>query len=215
MHNQGPSLKHGVDLQLQEAFYRENWLVASRLAEKRARTFNDPYYQVRRHEMCGLDSMNVTNPRQIVKICAESKIDDPVAKFAAINAVRQYAKDATTIKDVDAIDLLEWAAQDFMTEAEFPELIGALRVRAAKATPKDKIVTTRCLQSCLLHWDLVSAQQVCSLMDGKDEAYADCSQIAALIDRSFPQERSFMFWNIVITHMLAVSSRFLVLVYSY
>lgn len=29
-------------------------------------------------------------------------------------------------------------------------------------------------------------------------------QIAALLDRSFPQERDFMFWNIVITHLLAV-----------
>ena len=46
MYNSGPRLKNGVDLQLQDAFYRENWLVASRLAEKRARTLNDQYYEV-------------------------------------------------------------------------------------------------------------------------------------------------------------------------
>lgn len=30
-------------------------------------------------------------------------------------------------------------------------------------------------------------------------------QIAAIIDRSFPQERDWLFWNIVITHLLSVS----------
>lgn len=45
MYNSGPRLKNGVDLQLQDAFYRENWLVAARLAEKRARTLNDQYYE--------------------------------------------------------------------------------------------------------------------------------------------------------------------------
>lgn len=46
MYNSGPRLKNGVDLQLQDAFYRENWIVAARLAEKRARILNDQYYEV-------------------------------------------------------------------------------------------------------------------------------------------------------------------------
>lgn len=29
-------------------------------------------------------------------------------------------------------------------------------------------------------------------------------QIAAIIDRSFPQDRDMLFWNIVITHLLSV-----------
>ena len=98
-----------------------------------------------------------------MKLVAESKIDDPSLKFAAVNALRKYVKEGTTIKDVDAVDLLDWATTDFTSHSEFADLIGVMRVRAAKAAPKDKIATTRCLESCLLHWDLVSAQQVSAL----------------------------------------------------
>ncbi|POR34924.1 Uncharacterized protein TPAR_04852 [Tolypocladium paradoxum] len=169
MSRQRPRLRNGVDLQLQSAFHDGNWPVAIRLAEKRARTLNDQYFE-------------------IVKICAESQLDDPNSKFAAVAAVGQYVKDGTVVRDVDAIDLLEWATLDLVHEDGFAQTLGPLRVRAVKASPKDRSAATRCLESCLLHWDLVSAQQ-----------------IAAIIDRSFPKERAFLFWNIVITHMLATS----------
>ncbi|KAJ4244390.1 hypothetical protein NW762_014518 [Fusarium torreyae] len=168
---QRPSLKNGVDLQLQSAFNDGNWAVVIRLAEKRARTFNDQYYE-------------------IVKICAESQLDDPSAKFAAIAAIDKYVKEGTVVKDVDALDLLEWASQGLTNEDDFPQTLGPLKARLVKAAPKDRIAGSRCLESCLLHWDLTSAQQ-----------------IAATLDRSFPQDRTFMFWNIVITHLLATSSQ--------
>ncbi|KAJ6445213.1 N-acetyltransferase B complex, non-catalytic subunit [Purpureocillium lavendulum] len=167
----GEYFQNGVDLQLQSAFQDGNWPVAIRLAEKRWRTFNDQYFE-------------------IVKICSESQLDDPAAKFAAVVAVRKYVDDGTVVKDVDGIDLLEWATLSLVDDDDFPETLGPLRVRCVKAAPKDKASATRCLESCLLHWDLVSAQQ-----------------IAAIIDRSFPAERSFLFWNIVITHLLATSTQ--------
>ncbi|KAF4970465.1 hypothetical protein FZEAL_10029 [Fusarium zealandicum] len=166
---QRPSLRNGVDLQLQSAFHDGNWAVVIRLAEKRAKALNDHYYE-------------------IVKICAESQVDDPSAKFAAVAAIDKFVKDGTVVKDVDSIDLLEWATQGLSLEEDFPETLGPLRVRLVKASPKDKIKASRCLESCLLHWDLTSAQQ-----------------IAAILDKSSPADRTFMFWNIVITHMLAAS----------
>ncbi|GAO19340.1 hypothetical protein UVI_02008700 [Ustilaginoidea virens] len=95
----------------------------------------------------------------IVRVCAESQLDDPNAKFSAVAAVNKFVEDGTVVKGVDAIDLLEWASVDLMPEDAFSRTLGPLRVRAVKASPKDKIAATRCLQSCLLHWDLVSAQQ--------------------------------------------------------
>ena len=47
MNRSRPRLKNGVDLQLQSAFSDGNWPVVIRLAEKRARSLNDPYYEVR------------------------------------------------------------------------------------------------------------------------------------------------------------------------
>lgn len=46
MNRQRPRLKNGVDLQLQSAFQDGNWPVVIRLAEKRAKTLNDQYYEV-------------------------------------------------------------------------------------------------------------------------------------------------------------------------
>lgn len=120
-------------------------------------------------------------------MCAESQLDDPIAKFAAVTAVQTYLKDGTVIKDVDAIDLLEWATLDLTEEDDFLTTLGPLRVKAVKAAPKDKIAGTRNLEACLVHWDLASAQQ-----------------ITAILDRSFPGERRYMFWNIAVTHLLSV-----------
>ena len=95
-----------------------------------------------------------------MKTCAESQVDDPNAKLAAVAAVAKYVKDGTVIKDVDALDLLEWATLDVADEDDFLETFGPLRVRAVKASPKDRLAASRCLESCLIHWDLNSAQQV-------------------------------------------------------
>ncbi|KAH6675261.1 N-acetyltransferase B complex non catalytic subunit-domain-containing protein [Plectosphaerella plurivora] len=166
-----PRLKRGVDLQLQTAFDDGQWASVIRLAEKRFRTFNDPYFEV-------------------VKICAESQLEGPSEKSAALIALQKYVKEGTVIKDVDAIDLLEWAVGDAQDEGEFPLTFGPLKTRFVKASPKDRNGGVRCLESCLLHWDLVSAQQ-----------------IAAILDRSFPQERVYFFWNVVITYMLSTSDQ--------
>ncbi|PHH62658.1 hypothetical protein CDD81_6804 [Ophiocordyceps australis] len=166
-----PRLKEDVDRQLQNAFHEGNWLVVARLAEKRARTLSDEYYQ-------------------IVKVCAESQFDDPALSYAAVRAIDGFVRQDTVIKDVDAIDLLEWAAAHLLGQDGFAATLGTLRVRLVKAWPKNRVAATRCLESCLLHWDLVSAQQ-----------------IAAILDRSIPGERSYMFWNISITHLLATSTQ--------
>ncbi|KAM0323722.1 hypothetical protein ACHAQA_008659 [Verticillium albo-atrum] len=166
-----PQLKSGVDLQLQSAFHEGQWASVIRLAEKRLRTFNDPYYE-------------------IVKICAECNLDSPLERYSGLIAVQRLVKDGTVIKDVDALDLLEWAIGGLQDESEFPHTLGPLKVRFVKACPKDRNSGVRCLESCLLHWDLVSAQQ-----------------IAAILDRSFPQDRIFFFWNVVITYLLCLSDQ--------
>lgn len=76
MHSQGPRLKNGVDLQLQSAFYDQNWGAVVRLAEKRAKMANDPYYEVRdaarRHE---IRAMTVASAFRYVNIAADACTD--------------------------------------------------------------------------------------------------------------------------------------------
>ncbi|RCI09083.1 hypothetical protein L249_5125 [Ophiocordyceps polyrhachis-furcata BCC 54312] len=193
-----PRLRNGVDLQLQTAFQDGNWPVAIRLAEKRARTSQDGYFE-------------------IVRACAESQLPDPSTKFAAVAVVDQLVRDEAVVRDVDALDLLEWATLDLMDEDDYVETLGPLRVRAVKASPKDRTAATRCLESCLLHWDLVSAQQIAAILDRSfpaDRAFlfwnvtiTHMLSIAAILDRSFPADRAFLFWNVTITHMLSTSTQ--------
>ncbi|TEA12738.1 hypothetical protein C8034_v005773 [Colletotrichum sidae] len=166
-----PQLRSGVDLQLQSAFNDGQWANVIRLAEKRFRTFNDPYYET-------------------VKIVAESRLESPVEKASPLIAVQKLVKDASAIRDVESLDLLEWASGDFIDDREFADIFGPLKLRYVKANPKDRKGGVRCLESSLLHWDLNSAQQ-----------------IAAVLDKSFPQERCFLFWNIALTHLLATSDQ--------
>lgn len=107
-----------------------------------------------------MDALNTDAALKTLKICAESQLDDPSTRFAAVTAAWQYVKDGTTIKDVDALDLLEWACQDHLPECDFADTLGTLRMRAVKAGLKNQNEAIRCLESCLLHWDLVNAQQV-------------------------------------------------------
>jgi hypothetical protein len=84
-----------------------------------------------------------------------------VDKSSVVSYVQKLLKDGTTVKDVESLELLEWACHDIMPESFFLEAIGPLRARLVKSQPRDKITAIDCLESCLLHWDLSSAQQVC------------------------------------------------------
>ncbi|OHE93268.1 N-acetyltransferase B complex non catalytic subunit, partial [Colletotrichum orchidophilum] len=166
-----PQLRSGTDLQLQSAFNDGQWANAIRLAEQRFRTFKDPYFEA-------------------VKICAESQLDSPVEKASPFIAIQKLVQDPSAVRDPDTLELLEWASEEFIGDQDFSETFGPLKLRYVKAKPKEKNGGTRCLESCLLHWDLISAQQ-----------------IAAVLGKSFPQERSFLFWNIAITHLLATNDQ--------
>lgn len=156
-----PQLRSGTDLQLQSAFNDGQWANAIRLAEQRFRTFKDPYFEVCSHLTAKCESRNRTNHIiQAVKICAESQLDSPLEKASPFIAIRKLVQDPTAVRDPDTLELLEWASEEFIEDRDFSETFGPLKLRYVKAKPKDKNGGTRCLESCLLHWDLISAQQV-------------------------------------------------------
>lgn len=47
-----PALKNSVNSQLQTAFEDSNWPTVVRLAEKQAKAFKDPYYEVSNNQRC-------------------------------------------------------------------------------------------------------------------------------------------------------------------
>lgn len=73
--------------------------------------------------------------------------------------VDDYVRKGTVVKDLDTIELLEWACRSFRDGLGYRDSLGVLRLRWVKAYPRSPAVT-QCLQACLQHWDLVNAQQV-------------------------------------------------------
>ncbi|KAK0610996.1 N-acetyltransferase B complex non catalytic subunit-domain-containing protein [Immersiella caudata] len=140
-----PALKSSVDVQLQTAFSDGNWNSVIRLADKRAKSLKDPYYEA-------------------IKVSAESQLDGAAERGAVLNAIEDLVKQKT-VPDIDTIELYEWAAGDFIgEEIEYADTLGPLRVKWAKANPKSPLAMG-CLQSCLEYWDLVSAQQISTALD--------------------------------------------------
>ncbi|KAK3384911.1 N-acetyltransferase B complex non catalytic subunit-domain-containing protein [Podospora didyma] len=147
-----PTLKNSVDLQLQNAFSDGNWSTVIRLADKRAKTLKDPYYEA-------------------IKISAESQLDGAADKCAVLVALDDLVRQKA-VPDADTLELYEWAAQDFLRiDLQYAEAIGPLRARWVKANPKNPFAL-QCLQACLEFWDLVSAQQIAATLD---KAYAKSS----------------------------------------
>ncbi|KAK4162403.1 N-acetyltransferase B complex non catalytic subunit-domain-containing protein [Cladorrhinum sp. PSN259] len=165
-----PSLKNSVDMQLQSAFSDGNWSTVIRLATKRFATFKDPYYEA-------------------IKICAESQLDGAVEKCAALVAIDELVK-GKKIPDLDTLELYEYACRDFLGyEIEYADGLGPLRARWVKANATSPLAV-QCLQSCLEHWDLVSAQQIATTLD---KTFANSS------------DRRYMFWSITLTFLLSIS----------
>ncbi|KAK3940885.1 N-acetyltransferase B complex non catalytic subunit-domain-containing protein [Diplogelasinospora grovesii] len=139
-----PALKNSVDVQLQTAFSDGNWPSVIRLADKRAKSLKDPYYEA-------------------IKIAAESQLDSAAEQCAVLVAIDELIRQKT-VPDLDTIDLYEWATQDLLADLEYAETLGPLRARWVKANPKSPLAV-QCLQSCLEYWDLVSAQQIAATLD--------------------------------------------------
>jgi len=164
-----PALKSTVDVQLQTAFSDGNWNTVIRLADKRAKTLKDPYYDA-------------------IKISAQSQLDGAAEKSAVLVAIDKLVQ-SKTAPDIDVLELYEWAAKDFFQDVEYSKALGPLRARWVKANPKSPL-TLQCLQACLEHWDLVSAQQIAAIMD---KTHVNSS------------DRRYMFWSITLTYLLSVS----------
>ncbi|KAK3321953.1 N-acetyltransferase B complex non catalytic subunit-domain-containing protein [Apodospora peruviana] len=139
-----PALKNSVDVPLQTAFSDGNWPTVIRLADKRFKTFKDPYYEA-------------------IKISAEFQLDGTAEKCAVLVAIDALLKQKSA-PDLDTLELYEWAARDFLEDIDYSDTLGPLRARWVKANPKSP-AAVQCLQSCLEFWDLVSAQQIAATLD--------------------------------------------------
>lgn len=86
-------------------------------------------------------------------------MDAPADKYAVLFVVDDLVRSGTVVKDLDTIELYEWACDGIMQDIDFSETFGVLRLRWVKVNPKSPACVS-CLEICVHHWDLVNAQQV-------------------------------------------------------
>ncbi|ERS95661.1 hypothetical protein HMPREF1624_07735 [Sporothrix schenckii ATCC 58251] len=165
---QRPRLKNGVDMQLQAAFAEQNWTTVIRLADKRHKASKDPYYEV-------------------VKVCAETQVDGVVDKAAAAVLVDNWVRSGAVPKDLESIELLEWACDSDGDMSDYSTTFGVLHARWVKANPRNVAAATASLRACLQAWDLANAQQIATILDKSSHTH----------------DRRYMFWGILLTHLLA------------
>ncbi|KAI8950511.1 N-acetyltransferase B complex non catalytic subunit-domain-containing protein [Xylaria longipes] len=159
-------LKHTVDIQLERAFHDEQWAVVANLARQRYKATKDDYYKA-------------------VEIAAKSHGDNNATdSTAGREIVLTMVNDNTTIKDVDALDLYEFAIAG--TSMDYAKTIGVLRGRLVKALPKDHVACLRCLEACMWYSDWENAQE-----------------IAVSLNKNFPGDRRLLFHNILLTFLVA------------
>ncbi|KAK8088549.1 cytoskeleton organization protein [Apiospora hydei] len=126
---------------------------------------------------------------EALELAARSQLDTPLDRKAAWQAVDKIIKDKVVVKDPATADLYDWAlVSTGMTSDQYPKYIGAMRVNVVKANPKAKEIAKTSFFSCVANSDWEHAQQ-----------------IAAVMDKSFPAERSFHFRNVITTYIYAAS----------
>ncbi|TLD14721.1 hypothetical protein PspLS_10973 [Pyricularia sp. CBS 133598] len=140
-----PSLKNSVDVQLQNAFGDGHWATVVRLAEKRAKATNDPYFEV-------------------VKACAATQLEGPLERHAALVSIDSFVREGTVLKDAEALELYEWALRDLSGLFSYTQTLGTMRSRWVKANPRSP-AALQCLRACIQNWDLVNAQQIAAILD--------------------------------------------------
>jgi hypothetical protein len=72
--------------------------------------------------------------------------------------VQTMVNDNTTIKDVDALELYEFAIHGL--QMNYAKTIGVLRARLVKSLPKDQNAGLKCLEACMWYSDWENAQEV-------------------------------------------------------
>ncbi|GAP92059.1 putative n-acetyltransferase b complex non catalytic subunit [Rosellinia necatrix] len=160
-------LKHTVDIQLDHAFHEQQWGIAANLARQRYKATKDDYYKA-------------------VEVAARSRGDNATDRTSGRDAVQAMVNDNTVVKDIDALDLYEFAMDGL--PIDYAKTIGVLRARLAKSLPKDQNAGLRCFEACMWNSDWENAQE-----------------ISVSLNKNFPGDRRLLFQNIVTTFLVATA----------
>ncbi|CAL3964286.1 unnamed protein product [Diplocarpon coronariae] len=102
-------------------------------------------------------------------------------KSAVLLKLEELAAKKTVLADLVVLDLYDDSLEEVLPEPgeRWAKVIGELRWQSVKASPKAEDTSINCFQRCLARNDLDHARQ-----------------IANSLEKSFPKNRDYIFWNI-------------------
>jgi N-terminal acetyltransferase B complex non-catalytic subunit len=120
----------------------------------------------------------------------------------------------SALLDLAAVELYEDALEEVLpgSRDNWIRIIGELRWQCIKASPKDEDTSLVCLQTCLSRDDLDHARQVFCLavisVHLLDYKLISIIKIANSLEKNFPSNHSYIFWNITSMFLFSVGILF-------
>ncbi|PBP18509.1 cytoskeleton organization protein (Dec1) [Diplocarpon rosae] len=113
-------------------------------------------------------------------------------KSAVLLHLEELAEKKTVLADLVVLDLYDDSLEEVLPEPgeHWAEIIGELRWQSVKASPKNEETSTNCFQRCLARNDLDHARQ-----------------IANSLEKSFPKNRNYIFWNISTMFLFSIQPK--------
>ncbi|KAI1821676.1 hypothetical protein F4861DRAFT_449494 [Xylaria intraflava] len=134
-----PDLRRDIDMQLEKAWFENQWTTVANLARKRYRATKDEYFKA-------------------VEVAAVSCGDNPVDRTTGRELVQTLISEGKTVKDIAILSLYEFAIDGL--GMDFSKTIGVLFVRLVKSFPRDIETGLECFYTCMKHTDWEHAQEI-------------------------------------------------------
>ncbi|KAE9381361.1 hypothetical protein N431DRAFT_424923 [Stipitochalara longipes BDJ] len=131
-----------------------------------------------------------TDYLEALKIYIRSRSPQVPEKSAVLLHLEELPERKPPLADIEAIELYDEALDEVLPKSNgtWERIIGQLRWQCVKAQPKNEDLSLKCFQACL-----------------SKNALDHARQIANSLEKNFPRNHSYIFWNITMMFLYSTS----------
>ncbi|CZS94560.1 uncharacterized protein RAG0_04512 [Rhynchosporium agropyri] len=136
-----------------------------------------------------------TSYHEALKIYIRALSPQSTEKSAVLVYLEELAEKKTALSELVVAELYDDALSEVLPETQehWARIIGELRWQCVKAAPKNEDTGLKCFQACLARNDLDHARQ------------ASQPNIANSLEKAFPKNHAYIFWNISTMFLFSMS----------
>ncbi|PVH88261.1 hypothetical protein DL98DRAFT_508974 [Cadophora sp. DSE1049] len=162
-----------ADAQIWNAIEAKNLKQALKLVDKRLAKKHTPYHEA-------------------LKIYIRALSPQATEKAAVLVHLEELVEKKTAPSELVVTELYDDALTEILPDPQenWARIVGELRWRCVKASPKNEDTSLKCFQACLARNDLDHARQ-----------------IANSLEKTFPKNHAYIFWNISTMYLFSMSPK--------